>query len=225
MLDSRCPPYGYSVGLMTEYIVKASCFLLGRRPSQCVSFGILLYGFLARTQLPGTTILLGLLYLSRRVEDGRLFLRAGMAQSLRTTTPLPAAVPETQAWQQLVVAIVLGSKYLDDNSFGNASWAMASSKPQRLLDAMELEWLDDADWRLHIDLDYDNDYGAWIASWQDWLLQRTTQMTFLPHGCLAAQQHRIAAPWGHGHTDDKAGTAALPAECPAKSRAAGRNMA
>lgn len=171
--DSRRPPHGYSVGLMTEYMAEMTGHLLGRHTPLSTNFGGMLYGILATTQLPGSTLLLSLLYLARRLHARRIGVSAGRAAA---SLP-PAIASETQAWQLLVVAIVLSSKILDDHPYTNASWATAAALRRRQLDALERSWLADVGWSLHVDLDADRGYSTWISNWQRWLGRRAAQLS------------------------------------------------
>lgn len=166
MQDSRRPPYGYSVGLMTEYVAEMTgCLAMDTTPASA-SFCTSLYSLLECTKLPGATVLLGLAYLSKRIET--------LPLANRLARP---AVSEDEAWQMLTVAMMLGSKYLDDGTYSNTSWADVSDIPKADLDRLEREWLRAVHWSLYVDLDLDPAYSAWIASWQGWLVTKSIQMT------------------------------------------------
>lgn len=90
---------------------------------------------LSSTRLPSSTIVLGLFYLASRmriVSDN-----GGDTRSSGTV------------YRMLTTCLLLGSKFLDDNTFQNRSWAEVSSISVRELNKMELEWLDGFDWTLH----------------------------------------------------------------------------
>jgi hypothetical protein len=166
MQDSRRPPYGYSVGLMTEYVAEMTgCLVMDPKPLSA-SFCTSLYCLLEYTKLPGATVLLGLAYLSKRIQIRPL-----------ATGPARPAVSEDEAWKMLAVAMMLGSKYLDDGTYTNTSWADVSGIPKTDLDRLEREWLGAVHWSLYVDLDLDPAYSAWIASWQGWLVTKSIQMT------------------------------------------------
>lgn len=111
---------------------------------------------LTSTRLPKATILLGLYYLATRMtmlsENGRYTASSG------------------QAYRMLTTALLLGSKFLDDNTFQNRSWSEVSNIPVTDLNALELEWLLAIDWKMHVDSDVDAPNGAmaWHKHWNKW---------------------------------------------------------
>lgn len=89
------------------------------------------------TRLPSATIMLSLSYLAIRIRQ----LSAG--GSLRVT--------ERTFYKMITVALILGSKFLDDNTFQNKSWAEVSNIPVYELNHDEREWLVEFGHRLHHD--------------------------------------------------------------------------
>jgi Cyclin len=90
---------------------------------------------LSSTRLPSSTIVLGLFYLSSRM---RIVSERG--EDTRSSGTV---------YRMLTTCLLLGSKFLDDNTFQNRSWADVSSIPVVELNKMELEWLKGFDWTLH----------------------------------------------------------------------------
>lgn len=107
---------------------------------------------LSSTRLPSSTIMLGLFYLSSRMKQ---LNESGQASSSSGTV-----------YRMLTTALLLGSKFLDDNTFQNRSWAEVSSIPVHELNSMELIWLTAFDWEIH-GMMYDEDEGffMWIEHW------------------------------------------------------------
>lgn len=107
---------------------------------------------LSSTRLPSSTIMLGLFYLQERMK---IVSRRGQDTSSSGTV-----------YRMLTTCLLLGSKFLDDNTFQNRSWAEVSSIPVTELNTMELEWLKDFNWEIH-GLMYDKDEGffMWIDHW------------------------------------------------------------
>jgi hypothetical protein len=69
----------------------------------------------------------------------------------------------------LTVALLLGSKFLDDNTFQNKSWAEVSNIPVAELNSMELEWLFAFDWKIHDRIyDQQDGFASWRAHWDTW---------------------------------------------------------
>jgi Cyclin len=90
---------------------------------------------LSSTRLPSSTIVLGLFYLASRM---RIVSEKG--EDTRSSGTV---------YRMLTTCLLLGSKFLDDNTFQNRSWADVSSIPVLELNNMELEWLKGFDWTLH----------------------------------------------------------------------------
>jgi hypothetical protein len=69
-------------------------------------------------------------------------------------------------YRMLTTCLLLGSKFLDDNTFQNRSWAEVSSIPVHELNMMELQWLTDFNWEIH-GMMYDENEGffMWVEHW------------------------------------------------------------
>jgi hypothetical protein len=121
------------------------------------------YQILSSTRLPSSTILLGLFYLASR-------MRVLSAQRAVTKGG------NGQVYRMLTVSLLLGSKFLDDNTFQNKSWAEVSNIPVAELNRMELEWLFAFDWKIH-DRIYDKQDGfaSWRAHWDTWSAKATAR--------------------------------------------------
>lgn len=107
---------------------------------------------LSSTRLPSSTIMLGLFYLSRRMQ---------IIKDQGTDVAQSGAV-----YRMLTTCLLLGSKFLDDNTFQNKSWAEVSSIPVTELNVMELDWLQGFDWEIHRLMYSDEDgFFLWIDHW------------------------------------------------------------
>ncbi|MCJ1350572.1 MAG: hypothetical protein MMC33_000553 [Icmadophila ericetorum] len=118
---------------------------------------------LSSTRLPSSTILLGLHYLTTRMN----MLSADGNYGLRSTH---------QMYQLLTIALLLGSKFLDDNTFQNRSWSEVSSIPVAELNVLEIDWLLDIKWTMHIDPHDHQGFSAWLSQWNRWQ-QRKVERT------------------------------------------------
>ena len=108
---------------------------------------------LSSTRLPSSTIILGLFYLSSRM---RIVSDSG------EDTCSPGTV-----YRMLTTCLLLGSKFLDDNTFQNRSWADVSSIPVFELNKMELDWLKDFGWTLHGRMYHENEgFYMWREHWK-----------------------------------------------------------
>lgn len=120
------------------------------------------FQILSSTRLPSSTILLGLYYLATRM------------QMLSSARVYPSG--HGQVSHLLTVALLLGSKFLDDNTFQNKSWAEVSGIPVAELNSMELDWLFAFDWKIH-DRIYEKQDGlaSWISHWEKWRAKATAR--------------------------------------------------
>lgn len=113
------------------------------------------YQILSSTRLPSSTILLGLYYLACRMRmlSAKKVYAAGSGQ----------------VYRMLTVALLLGSKFLDDNTFQNKSWAEVSNIPVAELNSMELDWLFAFEWKIHDRIhDKQDGFDSWLLHWKTW---------------------------------------------------------
>ncbi len=107
---------------------------------------------LSSTRLPSSTIMLGMFYLASRMK-----IVSGRGEDTKSSGTV---------YRMLTTCLLLGSKFLDDNTFQNRSWAEVSSIPVQDLNTMELQWLEGFNWTIHGPM-YDQDEGffMWIEHW------------------------------------------------------------
>ncbi|OJJ61048.1 hypothetical protein ASPSYDRAFT_56448 [Aspergillus sydowii CBS 593.65] len=141
---------------------------------------------LSSTRLPSATILLGLYYLSCRMR---------MLSSAKVYT-----AGSGQVYRMLTVALLLGSKFLDDNTFQNKSWAEVSNIPVSELNSMELDWLFAFEWKIH-DRIYDKRDGfqSWRSHWEKWctkssLKTQEPRHTLAPIDTNITRSNRVSKP-------------------------------
>ena len=107
---------------------------------------------LSSTRLPSSTIMLGLFYLASRMK-----LVSAKGNETRS---------HSTVYRMLTTCLLLGSKFLDDNTFQNRSWAEVSSIPVKELNTMELEWLIDFEWSIHGRMyDIHEGFFMWREHW------------------------------------------------------------
>ncbi|PCH06530.1 Hypothetical protein PENO1_016990 [Penicillium occitanis (nom. inval.)] len=110
---------------------------------------------LSSTRLPSSTILLGLFYLATRM---RMLSAKGVY-----------ATGTGQVYRMLTTALLLGSKFLDDNTFQNRSWAEVSNISVSELNTMELDWLFAFEWKIHERIHNKKDgFGVWLSRWENY---------------------------------------------------------
>lgn len=116
---------------------------------------------LSSTRLPSSTILLGLHYLATRMTmlcaNGNYKASGG------------------QVYRMLTTSLLLGSKFLDDNTFQNRSWSEVSNIPVSELNTLEIEWLLAIKWDMHINPYDQQGFMSWRSRWEDWQEKAATQ--------------------------------------------------
>ena len=116
------------------------------------SFRKWVHQVLSATRLPSATILLSLHYLNDRVAN----------------FPDSVTPGENQIYRLLAVSLVLGSKFLDDNTFINRSWSDVTAIKVKELNMLEMDWLKMIHYELHIDPEAQNGLQAWLDAWKDY---------------------------------------------------------
>lgn len=162
----------YEVELMAEYVSEMATRVVMPRGSVNAAFRKFVSQILTSTRLPTTTILLGMNYLAKRIN-----LMHAAGQNNHT---------EGEVWRMLTIALLLGSKFLDDNTFQNKSWSEVSGISVRELNNLEFEWLSAINWVLYVNLDESQDYKAWLANWKEWLETKKRQQAQASRERLAA---------------------------------------
>lgn len=157
-----CAVLDYEVDAMAEYVAEMAVRVVTPEGSVSAAFRKFVSQILTSTRLPSTTILLGMNYLAKRINMMK-------AQG-------PYKTNEGQVWRLLTVALLLGSKFLDDNTFQNRSWSEVSGIAVTELNTLEYEWLDACKWHLYVNLDLSKDYKAWLDNWEDWQVAKKRQV-------------------------------------------------
>ncbi|KAI0172133.1 hypothetical protein GGR52DRAFT_456305 [Hypoxylon sp. FL1284] len=156
-----CAVLDYETDLMAEYVADMAVRVVLPKSTVSGAFRKFVNQILTSTRLPSTTILLGMNYLAKRVN---------MLNQTGRFEP-----SDGQMWKMLTVALLLGSKFLDDNTFQNRSWSDVSGIPVSELNTMENEWLKYIGWSLYVNLDKSQDYNAWLKNWKDWVESKKFQ--------------------------------------------------
>lgn len=163
-----CANLEYQIEDMTDYVAEMTQRLIDPTTEVAPDFRKFVLGLLSSTRLPHTTILLGMNYLSNRLVRLRTVSGGG------------------QMWRLLTVGLLLGSKFLDDNTFQNKSWSEVSGIAVAELNKMETAWLEEAKWELYVDLDNSPSYQAWLTNWNEWAKVRKA--------VKAVARERLSAP-------------------------------
>lgn len=158
-----CAVLDYEVSQMTDYVAEMTQRLCNPNSPVSSQFRKFVSGLLSSTRLPSTTILLGMNYLARRMN---MLNAAG-----------PYKTNEGQVWRLLTIGLLLGSKFLDDNTFQNRSWSEVSNIPVAELNTLEHEWLESITWDLYVNLDESKDFKAWLENWNTWRESKNLERT------------------------------------------------
>ncbi|CAM1507167.1 Fc.00g068080.m01.CDS01 [Cosmosporella sp. VM-42] len=167
-----CAVLDYEVDVMAEYVAEMATRVVTPDASVTSAFRKFVSQILTSTRLPSTTILLGMNYLAKRVN------------TLKGQGPYKAS--EGQVWRYLTVSLLLGSKFLDDNTFQNRSWSEVSGIAVSELNTLEFEWVESMGWRLYVNLDLSKDYQAWLENWRDWQQMKKRQAAQVSRERLAS---------------------------------------
>lgn len=157
---------------MADYVSEMATRIVMPRATVNAAFRKFVAQILTSTRLPSTTILLGMNYLAKRVN-----MMSAAGHTSHT---------EGQIWRMLTVALLLGSKFLDDNTFQNKSWSEVSGIPVQELNTLEYEWLGATNWCLYVNLDESKDYNAWLKNWQEWIDNKKRQQVQVSRERLAS---------------------------------------
>jgi hypothetical protein len=141
----------YDMDLMANFVADMSQKLVTPDSAPTSQFRKYVSQILSSTRLPSSTIMLGLFYLSSRMKQVN---DCGQSTSSSGTV-----------YRMLTTCLLLGSKFLDDNTFQNRSWAEVSSIPVHELNMMELEWLTDFNWEIHGMMYEDKGFFMWVEHW------------------------------------------------------------
>ncbi|KAF4553758.1 Cyclin-like protein 6 [Elsinoe fawcettii] len=114
---------------------------------------------LTATRLPSATILLSLHYLTVRMRE----------------YPTSITKSEHALYRLLTVSMILGSKFLDDNTFINRSWSDVTSIKVTELNTLEIEWLATIGFDLHADSTDPNGVSLWIRAWKEYDARATSK--------------------------------------------------
>lgn len=124
------------------------------------SFRKWVHQVLCATRLPSATILLSLHYLNDRIAN----------------FPSSIVPADHQVHRLLAVALILGSKFLDDNTFINRSWSDVTGIKVTELNSLEMKWLGLINYHLHIDPKAPNGLQCWLDAWKDYDFKATAKL-------------------------------------------------
>lgn len=145
----------YEMDRMTDFVTHYAQKIFNQQVTSQPSFRKWVHSVLSATRLPSATILLSLHYLSERFRLHPDSIPAG----------------ENQIYRLLAVSLILGSKFLDDNTFVNKSWSDVTSIRVKELNALEMKWLSLISYHLHVELD--SGLQSWLDAWKKYDEEQT----------------------------------------------------
>ncbi|KAF2843099.1 hypothetical protein M501DRAFT_59194 [Patellaria atrata CBS 101060] len=156
----------YDMEVMTDFVSEMTQGIVQPGRAMPPPFRKWVNQVLCATRLPSATILLSLHYLSVRMQ---LLSRGGHF-----------VATDGQIYRLLTIAMVLGSKFLDDNTFINRSWSEVSGISVTDLNKLETEWLVAIEFKLHRDPSEQQGFLSWHDHWKDYETQSVTQSSLRP---------------------------------------------
>lgn len=154
--------------------------------SVSASFRTYVSQILTSTRLPSSTLMLALHYLATRMT---------MLSSQGVYTSSTGHL-----YHMLTTALMLASKFLDDNTFQNRSWAEVSHIAVTDLNKHEMEWLVDIGWDLHFDPTDIQGFNGWIKQWERWqakkvqLSMEALKLTAMDNMRMQQSAHKYSPP-------------------------------
>ncbi|PYH98319.1 putative cyclin-like protein [Aspergillus ellipticus CBS 707.79] len=176
----------YEMDQMSDFVAEMAQGIVYPGTSVPPQFRKYVYQILSSTRLPSSTILLGLYYLACRM---RMLSSAKVFHS-----------GSGQVYRMLTVALLLGSKFLDDNTFQNKSWAEVSNIPVSELNSMELDWLFAFEWKIHDRIyDQQDGFASWLSHWETWRAKtaaraQESRHPLAPIDTNVPRSHRVSKP-------------------------------
>lgn len=152
----------YDMDVMTDFVCDVANGIIQRGKAPPPSFRKWVHQVLCATRLPSATIVLSMWYLQTRMT----------MLSVRKDNDL-------QLYRMLTIALVLGSKFLDDNTFINRSWSEVSGIPVADLNHLETEWLVAIDFKLHRDPTEQHGWCSWQEHWKEFETAAATKVSRL----------------------------------------------
>ncbi|KAI9663342.1 MAG: hypothetical protein M1831_002626 [Alyxoria varia] len=189
----------YELGLSGPRACDIDIFRTMRQPSELdPKYREFVHHMLKATRLPTNTILLGLSYFAHR---------------LRKLSIAGESCAHTDQRTSLVVALILASKHLDDNTFQNKSWTDVTGIPIKTINETEIVWFESFDYVLHLDGDCENGFAQCEDFWVDFKHRLPGQTPLLaPLNTNLPRQPSVTAMSANGyHPDNRyAGSYATP---------------
>jgi len=142
---------------------------------------------LTATRLPSATLLLGLHYLTVRLRD----------------FPHSMERSDNEIYRLLTIALILGSKFLDDNTFINRSWSDVTGINVVDINNLEIKWLALIGFGLHVDCGDPNGLSLWSNAWKDYELQSVQASMAVKLSPLKIETQSFDNGYQHANVDQR----------------------
>lgn len=171
------PVLDYDLGVMSNFLSTMACgIMLNRKPAWTTSeqeaFQKFVYMTLSSTRLSKYTVILALVYLSKRWSLG----------------DLPLQNDVHGLYILFVVSLVLANKCHDDNTFTNASWCQATGISSAEITKAEISWLSKISWSLELASLECEGWNKWHECWTVFSGQQPYQHRQQPVNVCEQQQ-------------------------------------
>lgn len=143
----------YEIKDMAEFLTSMALGIMKPNSEAHDAFKAFASQVLSATRLPKATVVLSLVYLSKRWA---------MAD-------LEAEKSSGYIYRMSVVSLLLANKFHDDNTFTNRSWSQATGIAVGELTTLEADWLQKIAWSLHLDQQDLKGWHRWNDCWNYWV--------------------------------------------------------
>lgn len=147
----------YDINHMSTFLSWCAFGMLKQNRNPSKEFENLIISVLFATRLPKSTIIIALEYMNQRFSSKFL-----------------GNIQENEIFMKLIVALILGNKFNDDNTFTNKSWSGATALNLETLNNEESEWLREVKWQLNV-VNFESNIQTLEECWKTWLDKYTVQ--------------------------------------------------
>ncbi|CCH44792.1 PHO85 cyclin CLG1 [Wickerhamomyces ciferrii] len=124
----------YDLNIMSKFTTYLAFRLFGRSDTKNEKFASSIKSVLSATRLPLSSLILANYYLVQKYEVDSYSFQQNSDEKI---------------YQIVILALVMSNKANDDNTFTNKSWSDATGLNVKLINFLEVQWLDLIDWKLH----------------------------------------------------------------------------
>ncbi|CAH6722220.1 hypothetical protein CLIB1444_08S04566 [[Candida] jaroonii] len=147
----------YDLPTMSTFLSWCTFGMLKQNRNPTKDFENLINSVLIATRLPKSTIIIALEYLNQRFSKKEI-----------------DSLNESEIFIRLIVALILGNKFNDDNTFTNRSWCGATGLEIELINSEEKIWLKEINWELNV-VNFESNILTLEECWKTWLDKYTNE--------------------------------------------------